>query len=276
MLKVFKAAILAVMVLLPALLPLKIYGDDNSNDHIKKVKDQIKKINEQEKELQYGFGIIVNSNDIKTGYENYERSQAIKDGYEYSYPGFSDKQQEALTELDTWMQKSILATYVLRNMEYGIQFRLLWKYLISETDFVFTPTDYSDNSKINIAIAPMIGFRSPRFIMPYFMAGPNFTLAVNPEIYKSESNWHDKINATKNTLSFSPGLIVRTGVDTKFKRFSLGFYYQYKIKDFSEFNYWNSLYKEGEITGQEAFGNSLAQNSRFGISMSWYIHKNKK
>jgi hypothetical protein len=181
--------------------------------------------------------------------------------------------EDSIQGLDGWMQEDILAGYIMRNQEYGINFRVLWNLLIFETDFTILPMDYTNSERSNIMIAPMIGIRLPRFVMPYIMVGANlnFSFATG-----DEGTVFDKANYTANSVIVQPGLILKTGVDFKTDFFSIGLYYQYRMKDFNEVNYWYSTFQEGGISSADAFWNVIGSQSRIGIIFSVYFSKNEK
>lgn len=226
-----------------------------------------------EKRFQLGFGVFVNSNDMYTLYQNIMRYKAIKNGKDYSYPALSHRERDALLSTPKYMQETVLGEYGFKTMEYGVQLRLLWNYLISETDFTFLPVDYSNNLRTDLMLTPMIGVRYPYFIMPYLMIGPNFSYGFNPDKLSdiNMNNWKTKINSFNNSGIFTVGIASKAGVDLKFDNFSVGLYYQFRVKDFADLNYWYSLYKSGDISGGQAFANALGQSSRFGISAVLYI-----
>ncbi len=247
---------------------------EKENDKKEETKEEeTKKEKWDEKKLQFGIGIHINSLNFSGMSEAYNIFQSIKNDEDYTYPGISDDQEDSIQNLPFSMQKDLLAEYIFKNQEYGIHLRLLWNVIIFETNFDILPMDYSNNERSNFMIAPMIGLRYPGFIMPYLMVGPNFNIGYQ---VSDEGSWQDKMNSTKNSLIFSPGLILKTGLDFKFQHFSFGLYYQYRMKDFNELTYWYSLFKEGDITNTDAAWNIIASQSRIGLHFSIYFSKKNK
>ena len=243
-----------------------IQTEDNKTDENKK--KETKKEKKDEKRFQFGIGMHVNSLNFTGMNEVYNIFNSIKNDEDYTYPGISEEKEDSIQNLDSSMQKDILAGYIMRNQEYGFHLRILWNALIFETDFTLLPIDYTNNERSNIMVAPMIGLRYPYFIMPYFMVGPNLNIAVATD---NSGTWKDKIDYIKNNLIITPGLIFKTGVDFKVDYFSIGLYYQYRMKDFNEINYWYSIFQEGAISNTDAFWNIIGSQSRIGLTFSVYF-----
>lgn len=279
---------LFLLILILFLIPLSIYSQDEPNNddknkieeekiegeekaEVKKEKDESgdeKKVKKDEKRFQFGIGIHANSLNFSGMNEVYNIFQSIKDDEDYSYPGISDLEEDSIQDLSNWHQKDLLASYIFRNQEYGMHLRILWNVLIFETDFDFLPMDYTDSKRSNIMIAPMIGIRYPSFIMPYLMIGPNLNVGFETT---DTGSWEDKISTIKNSMIFTPGLILKTGLDFKAQYFSIGLYYQYRLKDFNEITYWYSIFKEGYISNTDAFWNIISSQSRIGLTFSVYF-----
>lgn len=272
---------LFLLILILFLLSLTIYSQDekpvsddkdkveeSSAEKEKDASSDAKKVKKDEKRFQFGIGLHVNSLNFSGMNQVYDIFQSIKDDEDYDYPGISDLEEDSIHNLSNWMQNDILASYILRNQEYGMHIRILWNVLIFETDFDFLPMDYTNSERSNIMLAPMIGIRYPSFIMPYIMIGPNLNVGFETT---DKGSWHDKINTVKNSLIFTPGLILKTGLDFKAQYFSIGLYYQYRLKDFNELTYWYSIFNEGGISNTEAFWNIVGSQSRIGITFSVYF-----
>lgn len=240
---------------------------DESTDAKKSEKN--KKAKKDEKRFQFGIGMHINSLNFTGMEEARNILNSIKNDDDYTYPGISEDTKNSIQNIDTWMQEDILAGYIMRNQEYGINLRVLWRSLIFETDFTLLPMDYTNSERSNIMIAPMIGLRYPYFIMPYFLVGPNLNIGFETD---NSGTWKDKIDQVKNSLIVRPGLIFKTGVDLKADYFSIGLYYQYRMKDLSELNYWYSVFQEGEISNTEAFWNVVGSQSRLGLTFSVYFN----
>ena len=72
---------------------------------------------------------------------------------------------------------------VFKSLQYGLQFRLLYKIFMGESDLLFLPTN-GINGGMNITFTPMIGIRAPFIVMPYLVAGPAFTYGFNIDKFK--------------------------------------------------------------------------------------------
>ena len=243
-----------------------IQTEDNKTDENKK--KETKKEKKDEKRFQFGIGMHVNSLNFTGINEARNILNSIKDDEDYTYPGISEDTEDSIQNLDTWMQEDILAGYIMRNQEYGIHLRILWNALIFETDFTLLPMDYTNSERSNIMIAPMIGVRLPYFIMPYLMIGPNLNVAIATN---DSGSWRDRIGYMKNNIIITPGLILKTGVDFKADYFSIGLYYQYRMKDFNEVNYWYSEFIDGCVSNTDAFWNIIGSQSRIGLTFSVYF-----
>ena len=92
-----------------------------------------------------------------------------------------------------------------------------------------------------------IGIRCPKWVMPYFAVGINGTFSLYPDniknvdaFYNSETSeyecWRNpdaqvRYADLEKNLMISLGAHAKVGLDVKFKRFSVGFYCLYLIKD---------------------------------------------
>ena len=246
---------------------IQVIEEENEN------KEEPKKEKKDEKRFQFGIGMHINSLSFSGMSEARDILNSIKNDNDYTYPGINEDMENNLQSLDKWMQKDILAGYIMRNQEYGIHLRILWHVLIFETDFTLLPMDYTKSERSNIMIAPMIGLRYPHFVMPYLMIGPNLNIGFETD---DSGTWQDRIHYIKNSLIVRPGLILKTGVDLKADYFSIGLYYQYRMKDFNEVNYWYSEFIDGCITGTDAFWNIIGSQSRIGLTFSVYFSKPTK
>lgn len=276
-----------LLILILYLLPFSIYSQ---NEQDKKDKDKIedstieedtdkdnedkdetddgKKVKKDEKRFQFGIGIHVNSLSVSGMNDVHNIFQSIKNDDDYTYPGISKHEKDSIMDLSGWMQEDILLSYILRSQEYGFHLRILWNILIFEMDFDLLPMDYTYIERSNIMLAPMIGIRYPSFIMPYFMIGPNLNIGFENMDFGTMRN---KINTVNNSMIVTPGLVFKTGLDFKMQRFSIGLYYQYRIKDFNEITYWYSEYRDNSVSGPEAVWNIMASQSRMGLTFSVYF-----
>ncbi len=249
-----KIKIFAIIFLLVLVLSSSVFAKSQKRD---------------EKRFQIGFGAIISTSNLLGLIESAKMAQAIKDNNDYDYPGITEEEKAALQSLNGAMQRAILVANILGAMEYGVQLRILWHILMVETDLVLLPFDGSYNGRLDFSWAVMAGIRCPFFIMPYFLAGVNFTFSFYPKEFTEKENWKGDWAATDNFV-FRPGLNLRAGLDLKFKNFSIGGYYQYSIKDFQEFSLWyNKIVDEG-INKSDAVGMILGSQSRFGVALCFY------
>ena len=262
---IFKRCAVVIFLLI---LSMSIFADESNDEN----KDTRKNSKYNENRLQFGFGVMVSTGNLLGMIESVRMYNSIKSDTDYDYPGLSDEDKESLQELEGSMQRAILIANIFGSMEYGLQLRILWRALIIETDLVLTPYDGSYNGRMDFTWPIMVGVRAPFFIMPYIMAGVNFTFSFYPDEFVSKENWKGDWAATDNFV-FRPGLSTRAGLDFKFKKFSLGAYYQYTIKDFEEFTAWyGELTSEG-VSSSDAVVKIFGAQSRFGITLCWYLSR---
>lgn len=237
----------------------------------KKLLERIK--NNNEKEFQIGFGVILNSPTISIMKDIKKTRKSIKTNEDYSYSGLSDEEMESILSLDNSMQNDLLFINILKSMEYGLQLRIMHKILITETDISLLPYNYYADRNMQVQLSVTAGVRCPFLIMPYFLAGPVFTVDFNPNEIRNEYNKKGKISAFKKKLIFNLGLNIKTGLDVKLKRFSVGLYYQFKMTGLETFGYWYNQIKGNNISLFKAFKNIISDFSCFGMSFCWYITK---
>lgn len=247
--------ILGVIIILVLVLSVSIHAKSQKRD---------------EKRFQLGFGAIVSTGNLLGIIESVKMSQAIQSGNDYDYPGISKEESEALNNLDGAMQRAILVANILGSMEYGFQFRLLWNILMVEADLFVLPFDGSYNGRVDMLLQVMAGVRAPFWIMPYIIGGANFTFSFYPGQFTTLENWKGRWAATDN-FAFRPGFNLRTGLDFKFKGFSIGAYYQYTVKDVQEYTLWYDAIVNAGIAPNKAVGMIFGAQSRFGVSLCWYI-----
>lgn len=228
---------------------------------------ETKKFNEQK--LQFGFGFMVSTCNLLNLIESAKIYDAIKNDTDYNFPGVDEEEQEALLKLNGGMKRAILVANILGGMEYGAQFRILYKIMIFETDIILLPFDGSYNGRLDLLLTPMIGVRAPFYIMPYFISGLALTFSFYPSEFTSIEEWKGNWAATTN-FAFRPGIITRLGLDLKIEGFSIGAYYQWTVKDFQEFGSWYWHIMNAGYSSSSAVGRILAAQSRFGISICLY------
>ena len=223
-----------------------------------------------ENRFQLGIGIMASTGNLLDLIESVRLYNAAANDNPYNFPGLTDQQKYAYQNLSGAMQRAVLVANILGSMDYGMQFRILWKPLMFETDLSILPYDGSFNGRLDFMVTPFIGVRAPFFIMPYFIAGPILTFSFYPATFTQIEFWRSRWGITSNFV-FRPGINTRLGLDIKLKGFSIGAYYQYTIKDFDEFtNFYGSLVAAG-FTNADAAGKIFAEQSRFGMAICLYI-----
>lgn len=246
---------LSIIICLTLLVPLMIFAKTKKED---------------EQRFQLGMGITLSSCNLLNLIEDAKLYESIKNDTDYSFTGLDEDEQEALNEISGAMKRAILVANILGGMEYGLQFRILYKIMLFETDVTLLPFDGSYNGRIDLLLSPMIGVRAPFFIMPYIITGVCFTFQFYPSEFTSKEEWKGDWAATNN-FAFRPGLNTRIGLDLKIKGFSIGAYYQWTVKDFQEFTSWYWHIVDTGYSGVEAGWKIFAAQSRFGIAISLYV-----
>jgi hypothetical protein len=220
--------------------------------------------------FQLGFGGFISTNNILGLIENVRMNDAIQSS------GTLPAEFSGLTDINVAMQRAIMVANILGGMEYGFKTRILWKILIAEADLVLTPFNGSYNGRLDFTVNTGVGIRAPFWIMPYFVAGPMFTFSFYPDEFTAVESWKSNYAGFQNFL-FRPGLNTRVGLDFKFKKFSIGAYYNYAIKDFQEFTLWYedlvAKLDSGDTAAAQAqaAGMVFGAQSKFGVSMTWYL-----
>jgi hypothetical protein len=220
--------------------------------------------------FQFGVGMMISTSNMAGLIESVKMAQKIAANKPYTFPGVTTAQATALNNLNGAMQRALLVANILGSMEYGIQARILWHIMMLESDLVLLPFGGSYNGRVDLLLTVMGGIRCPWWIMPYLLAGVNFTFSFYPAEFTKIENWKGKWAATDN-FAFRPGMSVRAGLDFKFSGFSIGAYYQYSIKDFDEFGKWVVSMKDSGISASEAAGIVFGEQSRFGAALCWYF-----
>lgn len=241
-----------------------------------------------EKRFQIGFGFTVTTSNILNFIDNIKMGQALSNldsgkNYDDLTPEekilMSKDQFDHLKNLSLNTRNGILVANIFGSMEYAFQLRFLWKILIIEGDFSMVPYNSFYNGRFDFGIIANSGIRLPFWVMPYITGGINLSFHFYPDaVYKIEP-WKARWGSYEN-FAFRLGLNIKGGVDFKLKIFSVGIYYQWIIKDFQEFSDWfseitDNLKEAGETEQNsqvKATGIILASQSRFGISICWYIY----
>jgi len=231
---------------------------------------------DKEKEFQMGIGSIMTSNNLKNMIETKKRLIAIKHDYDYEMKGVNDEDQEKIESLDKNIQRGIVFSNVLKSMGYGLEFRILWRAMIVEIDFISVPYtyDFKDNES-QIIFIPMLGIKAPFLLMPYFLAGPIFTFGLFNNGISEGRIWQNKKKYVENSF-FRIGLNLKIGFDIKFKCFSFGCFCQYSINNIKKYFYDVSQIINSDYSKHEIVNNFFRERSYFGISFCCYINTKEK
>jgi hypothetical protein len=221
------------------------------------------------KKVHLGFGITATTGNLLGLIENARLYNALYNNQEYNYPGLTESEKTAVKNLNKGMLNTLIAANILATMEYGLRTRIMFHAFISDIDLVFLPCDGTFNGRFDFQIVPTFGIRAPWFIMPYLTAGPSFTFSFYPGKVADIENWKTKTGyGVADNFVFRPGLNIKTGIDINFRRFTIGAFYQYEIKDFAEFtDYYNAIIANG-FTSSEAATKIFGYQSRFGVSIA--------
>jgi len=228
-----------------------------------------------ESRFQMGFGVMVSTSNLLSLIETSKLFSAIENGEKYNFPGLPEDVSIQFNNVAKNLGRAMLVANIIGGLEYGVNYRILYQAFIFDSNLILLPFDGSYNGRLDFLVSMNIGLRAPFWIMPYIDAGVNFTFSWYPENVTNIDSW--KSWGVFNNFVFRPGLNVRTGLDIKFRHFSIGAYYQYTIKDFEEFGGWfNKI--AADLSGQNyadaqtrALGLIFASQSRFGVCLSWYI-----
>jgi len=220
-----------------------------------------------EKRFQIGLGILMSTSNLfglihsaKMAYEGDMSSVGI------------DKATSDKIPLN--VRQTVLVANIFANMEYAFQFRILANIFIGESDIVLLPMDSSSNGRFDMFITLNGGVRFPFWIMPYIMAGANFTFSWYPGRVVDFENWRTTYGSNiAENFAWSPGMNIKIGLDIKFRLFSAGVYYVYMIKDFNEFGGKVSQVANDLANGDYTTAGAMifGSQSRFGVSVCWYL-----
>ncbi len=172
------------------------------------------------------------------------------------------------------VKQALMIANIFATMEYSIQLRFLASIFMLETDLVLLPMDNASNGRIDMLVGLNVGLRAPFWLMPYITAGANFTFSWYPDKIANIETWRSLYGVqSAGTFAWSPGINVKIGLDVKFRGFSAGLYYTYAIKDFNEFTTrFQTVFMDiADGNTANAVGLLIGSQSRFGISVCWYL-----
>ncbi|MBN2546336.1 MAG: hypothetical protein JXB50_11100 [Spirochaetes bacterium] len=222
---------------------------------------------DDENRLQIGFGLISYSN-VMMVLKSIKKFEAINSNTDYNYPTTTKEQNEAFNSMDAVQQRYILALHVISSINYGLQWRILYKLFLFESYFAIKPYQLYEKN-ISLIFNIQAGLRIPFFIMPYFIVGINFTSVIYPESGLRLENEGINILKTDNFV-LKPGITAKIGLDLKLKRLSTGIFYQYIVSDLNEFNTLYSSYLNAQNTGSMTVLKIIGLQSHIGLSICWY------
>lgn len=223
-----------------------------------------------EKRFQLGLGVAVSTSNLLGLIETVRMSQAIENKTDYDYPGMSEDEIEAFNDMSDAMRQAIMVANILAGMEYAVRAKLMVHMFIAHADLIFLPFDGSYNGRFDFLLGINAGIRAPFWIQPYFTTGVNFNFSFYPDKVTDVENWKNNAGyGVVDNFVFRPGINFVAGLDIKFRKWSIGAYYKYTIKDFAEFTDWYDALVE--LNGDQAAGMVFGAQSRFGVAFSLYI-----
>ena len=240
-----------------------------------------------EKRFQLGFGFTASSASVF----NFVQSMNMALHKTYGYEGLtSSGTDEGLTSA---AKQTFITSNMLAAMQIGFQMRFLAHVFFSELDFIVEPMTSVSSGHCDFIGMFDIGIRCPKWIMPYFAVGINGTFSLYPDnIQNVDVLWRENaegeqesftwrktlgnVNYAQDNLMITLGAHAKVGLDVKFKRFSVGFYCMYLVKDV--INDWTdalpNYYKELGIAqdNPDTYGTLyfVASQFRLGASICWY------
>lgn len=228
-----------------------------------------------ENKFQFGIGGTMSTGHLLGIIETGKMIEAEnRKNTDYEYPGMTDEQVRAYNDLSKNMKTAIWVSNIFASLEYALQARILWKALIVHADLGFVPMESSYNGRFDMVMGVNAGIRAPFFIMPYITGGFNFTYSFYPDNVVNIDTEKWKVEAGYGVVGnfvFRPGMNFVAGLELKLGKFSIGGYYKYIIKDFSEFKYMYNEFANDPDRKEAAAGLVFSSQSRFGIAVTFYF-----
>ena len=243
-----------------------------------------------EKRFQMGFGFTASSASVFNFVQSMNMALNTEYGYEglLTKDGFKDGKPKYLTGA---AKQALITSNMLAAMQIGFQMRFLAHVFFSELDIIAEPMTSVSQGHCDFTAMFDIGIRCPKWIMPYFAVGINGTFAIYPDninnvdIRKGDSDqyvcWRNpdaqvRYADLEKNLMITLGAHAKVGLDVKFKRFSVGVYCLYLVKDV--INDWTealpNYYKTLSIANDnpDTYGTLyfVASQFRVGASICWY------
>ena len=226
-----------------------------------------------EKRFQLGFGFTASSASVF----NFVQSMNMALDKTKGYKGITGDGTDA--NLTTAAKQSLITGNILGAMQIGFQMRMLAHVFFSELDIIAEPMTNISSGHCDLIGMFDVGIRCPKWIMPYIAVGVNGTFGLYPYNIETVEGWRDLTNKNRyvnDCLKISFGAHAKVGLDVKFKRFSVGFYCLYLVKDV--LNEWTedlpNYYKELEFItdNKDTYGTLcfVASQFRLGASICWY------
>ncbi|HNZ26915.1 MAG TPA: hypothetical protein PLG34_04575 [Spirochaetota bacterium] len=216
---------------------------------------------------QVGLGINMSTANIF----GFVQSISMIANKDYSSLGLSP---EVADEVPENVKQTLAVANIFAAMEYSIQLRFLASVFMLETDLTILPMDNASSGRIDMLVGLNLGLRAPFWLMPYITVGANFTFSWYPDKIAKVETWRSLYGVkSAGNFAWSPGINAKIGLDIKFRRFSAGLYYTYVIKDFNEFTTrFRAVFMDiSNGNTANAVGLLIGSQSRFGISVCWYL-----
>ena len=224
-----------------------------------------------EKRFQLGFGFTASSANVFNFIQSFKMSADGNYG-ELTVDGTGNN-------LNGASKQALVTSNMLASMEIGFQMRILAHVFFSELDLVAEPMVNIGSGHCDFLVMYDIGIRCPKWVMPYIAVGINGTFSLYPDNIANIQKWRQSLgnaNYYNNNFMITLGAHAKVGLDVKFKRFSVGFYCLYLIKDV--INDWTdtlpNYYKELKIAAEDKdiYGTMffVASQFRLGASICWY------
>lgn len=207
-----------------------------------------------EKRFQLGFGFTASSASV------------------FNFVQSIQMLQEEVSEQRTTYQV-LITSNILASMQLGFQMRILAHVFFSELDLIAEPMVNITSGHCDFLAMYDIGIRCPKWIMPYIAVGVNGTFGLYPENVETVLSWRTtlgNVNYVNKNFMISLGVHAKVGLDVKFKRFSVGCYCLWLVKDV--INDWTDSLNNYYLDKDSEYGTLqfVASQFRLGASICWY------
>jgi hypothetical protein len=222
--------------------------------------------------FHFQIGAYLNTCNFMNVMEDIRMGRAIISNSEYINVGMTKDQAKEYVDMPKSIKTGVMIANIVGSFEFGFKYRVKWNVLLFDSDVSILFYDGSYNSRLDFEFSNDIGIRMPYWIMPYASCGPNYTLSFYQNYFDLVEDWRTHYLAYQNVM-YRIGFHARLGVDFNLKKFSIGLYYQYTIKDFDEFGgfCFAQIYVKNNFACA-AIG-IFAYQSRLGVSLLFPIEK---